>query len=71
MKHTTTLTYPEAAKIIASEEPFDNYSTDDLDYMYYVATNQWAFHKTREAYILNLEKKRKEIKFVSKHINKP
>lgn len=37
-------------------------SNDDLDSIYFIAHNRWAYHLTREGYIESLYKKRNDYK---------
>lgn len=40
---------------------FEGMSNDDLDSIYAVAFGHWAYHMSREGYIIALNNKRKEL----------
>ena len=53
--------YIDCCMRLTGSQPFEEMSNDYLDSIYYVAFKTWAYHLTREAYIIALNKRRNEL----------
>lgn len=56
------LSYVSCMMILTGDEDFEDYSDDDIDWIYYNTFSRRAFHLTRQGYIDLLYKRREEIK---------
>lgn len=62
-RNNSTLSYADCANRLINENyAFEDMCNDDLDLIYFIAYNRWAYHLTREAYIQSLYKKRNDFK---------
>ena len=60
-RNNSTLSYIDCCMRLTGDQLFENMSNDDLDSIYYVAFNRWAYHLTRDGYISALNKRRTEL----------
>lgn len=63
-RNNSTLGVIDCMMRLTGDEPFESFSDDDLDSIYAVAFNRWAYHLTRDGYIKALYKKRKELQHI-------
>jgi hypothetical protein len=60
-RNNSTLGYIDCCMRLTGNLPFDEMSNDDLDSIYFVAFERWAWHLTRQGYIDALDKRRTEL----------
>lgn len=54
-RNKSSLSYADCyIRLYDNNRPFEDMSDDDLDSLYFVAFNLWAYHMTREGYIRSL-----------------
>lgn len=62
-RNNSTLSYADCMlRLTDDSRPFEDMSDDDLDSIYFIAHNRWAYHLTRDGYIQSLYKKRNDFK---------
>jgi hypothetical protein len=60
-RNNSTLSPADCFNRLCNENyAFESMSNDDLDSIYYMAFERWAYHLTRQAYIDALNKRRNE-----------
>jgi hypothetical protein len=60
-RNNSTLSYIDCCMRLTGPLPFEDMSNDDLDSIYAVAFEHWAYHLTRQGYIDKLNKKREDL----------
>lgn len=57
-RNNSTLSYIDCCMRLTGEISFETMIDDDLDSIYFVAFERWAYHMSREGFIISLNKKR-------------
>lgn len=61
-RNNSKLSFADCSNRLINEKySFEEMSNDDLDSIYYIAFDRWAYHLTRQAYIDALYRKRNEL----------
>lgn len=62
LRNNSTLSYVDCCmRLTDTGRAFEGMETEDLDSIYAVAFGRWAYHMSREGYILALNNKRAEM----------
>lgn len=57
-RNNSTLSYIDCMMRLTVTTPFEEMTNDDLDSIYASAFGRWAYHMSREGFIISLNKKR-------------
>ena len=60
-RNNSKLAYVDCCMRLIGDQPFSEMSNDDLDSIYFVTFNHWAYHMSREGYINALNNRRTEL----------
>jgi hypothetical protein len=60
-RNNSTLSYVDCCMRLTGDRSFYEMSNDDLDSIYFVAYNRWAWHMTRQGLIDALIKRKDEL----------